>query len=82
MLTAPIPALLIINTFLQSQPYLHYSTWVTPCCPAPAVSLGTAVMILPGVPVPGVTILVVMMVMGDFIPGLLVTPAEQRDRGG
>lgn len=33
-------------------------------------------MILPGVPVPGVTILVVMMVMGDFIPGLLVEPTN------
>lgn len=56
-------------------------TWVTPCCPVPAANLGTAVMILPGVPVPGVTILVVMMWMGDFIPGLLVIPAEKRDRG-
>lgn len=31
-------------------------------------------MILAGVPVPEVITLVVMMVMGDLIPGLLVTP--------
>ena len=40
-----------------------------------------AVMNFPGVPVPEVIILVVMMWMGDFIPGLLVIPAEKRDRG-
>lgn len=49
------------------------TTCVTPCCPAP-VSLGTAVMIFPGVPVPGVTTLVVIIVMGDLMPALLVTP--------
>lgn len=49
------------------------TTCVTPCCPVP-VSLGIAVMILPGVPVPGVTILVVIIVMGDLMPPLLVTP--------
>lgn len=52
-------------------------TCVTPCCPAPAVSLGTAVMIFPGVPVPGVTTLVVIMVIGDLMPVLLVTPNNE-----
>lgn len=42
------------------------------------VSLGTAVMILAGVPVPEVITFVVMMVMGDLIPGLLVTPGKKR----
>lgn len=51
-------------------------TCVTPCCPWPVASLGTAVMILAGVPVPEVMTLVVMMVMGDLMPGLLVTPGE------
>lgn len=52
-------------------------TCVTPCCPAPAVSFGTAVMIFPGVPVPGVTTLVVIMVMGDLTPELLVRPRNE-----
>lgn len=52
---------------------------MSPCCPAPAVSLGTAVMIFPGVPVPGVTTLVVIIVMGDLMPVLLVTPSIETD---
>ncbi len=52
-------------------------TCVTPCCPAPAVSFGAAVMIFPGVPVPGVTIFVVIMVMGDLTPELLVRPRNE-----
>lgn len=55
-----------------------FFTCVTPCWPWPVASLGTAVMILAGVPVPDVMTLVVMMVMGDLMPGLLVTPG----RGG
>lgn len=39
------------------------------------VSLGTAVMILPGVPV--VITFVVRMVIGVFIPALLVTPEKK-----
>lgn len=50
-------------------------TWVTPCCPWPVAILGTAVIILAGVPVPEVMTLVVMMVMGDLMPGVLLTPA-------
>lgn len=50
-------------------------TWVTPCCPWPVAILGTAVMILAGAPVPEVITLVVIIVMGDLMPGLLVTPA-------
>lgn len=49
-------------------------TWVTPCCPWPVAILGTAVMILAGAPVPEVITLVVIIVMGDLMPGLLVTP--------
>ena len=56
-------------------------TCVTPCCPCPAPSLGTAVMILAGVPLPDVITLVVMMVMGDLMPGLLVTPGGQGGGG-
>lgn len=51
-------------------------TCVTPCCPAP-VSFGIAVMIFPGAPVPGVTTLVVIIVMGDLTPGLLVRPSNE-----
>lgn len=50
------------------------TTWVTPCCPWPVAILGTAVMILAGAPVPEVITLVVIIVMGDLMPGLLVTP--------
>lgn len=39
-------------------------------------------MILAGVPVPDVMTLVVMMVMGDLMPGLLVTPGGRTGRGG
>lgn len=49
-------------------------TWVTPCCPWPVAILGTAVMIFAGAPVPEVITLVVIMVIGDLMPGLLVTP--------
>lgn len=48
-------------------------TCVSPCWPAAVASLGTAVMILPGVPV--VITFVVRIVMGVFMPALLVTPA-------
>lgn len=57
------------------------TTWVTPCCPWPVAILGTAVMILAGAPVPEVITLVVMMVMGDLMPGLLVTPGWHRRDG-
>ena len=46
---------------------------MSPCWPEAPPSLGTAVMILPGVPV--VIILVVRIVIGVFMPELLVTPA-------
>lgn len=49
-------------------------TCVSPCWPAAVASLGTAVMIFPGVPV--VITFVVRIVMGVFIPALLVTPAR------
>lgn len=51
-------------------------TWVRPCWPAAEASLGTAVMIFPGVPV--VITLVVRIVIGVFMPALLVTPAEKK----
>ena len=47
-------------------------TCVSPCWPAAVASLGTAVMILPGVPV--VITFVVRIVIGVFMPALLVTP--------
>lgn len=47
------------------------TTCVSPCWPAVA-SLGTAVMIFPGVPV--VITFVVRIVIGVFMPALLVTP--------
>lgn len=50
-------------------------TWVSPCWPAAEANLGTAVMIFPGVPV--VITLVVRIVIGVFMPALLVTPAEK-----
>lgn len=50
-------------------------TCVSPCWPAAVASLGTAVMILPGVPV--VITLVVRIVIGVFMPALLVTPARK-----
>ena len=51
-------------------------TCVSPCWPAAVASLGTAVMILPGVPV--VITFVVRMVIGVFMPALLVTPARTK----
>lgn len=50
-------------------------TCVSPCWPAAVASLGTAVMILPGVPV--VITFVVRIVMGVFMPALLVTPVTK-----
>lgn len=35
-------------------------------------------MILAGAPVPEVITLVVIMVMGDLMPGLLLTPGQER----
>lgn len=49
-------------------------TCVSPCWPAAEASLGTAVMIFPGVPV--VITFVVRIVIGVFMPALLVTPAR------
>lgn len=51
-------------------------TCVRPCWPAAVASLGTAVMILPGVPV--VITFVVRIVIGVFMPALLVTPARTK----
>lgn len=48
------------------------TTCVSPCWPIPVPSLGMAVMIFPAVP--AVIIFVVRMVIGVFIPALLVTP--------
>lgn len=49
---------------------------MSPCWPAAEASLGTAVMIFPGVPV--VITFVVRIVIGVFMPALLVTPARTR----
>lgn len=51
-------------------------TCVSPCWPAAEASLGTAVMIFPGVPV--VITLVVRIVIGVFMPALLVTPVGEK----
>lgn len=53
-------------------------TCVSPCWPAAEASLGTAVMILPGVP--EVITFVVRIVMGVFMPALLVTPVRTHAR--
>lgn len=52
------------------------STCVSPCWPAAEASLGTAVMIFPGVPV--VITFVVRIVIGVFMPVLLVTPSRTK----
>lgn len=62
--------------YTHQQLRLLHLTWVSPCWPAAEASLGTAVMIFPGVPV--VITFVVRIVMGVFMPALLVTPAEKK----
>lgn len=61
----------IVRSIVPGCPAAPFSnTWVSPC----PCSLGTAVMNFVGVPVPDVITFVVMIVIGDFMPAVPVTP--------